>query len=141
MATTKKAEAAAAAEPEAPRAIVYLGNRNVIEVLADPDDAEAALAENRPVKTDRVPHTDGPKKRCTTVIIPADWTLLDAVNNLTHPTRGTWQQHSDDETPAWVASTWPELSTLLSAQWGGIEIREPDPAPVGEPPADTTAEA
>lgn len=93
--------------------IVYLGNRNAIEVIT----ADDGTTSRRPV---------GIPKTATKIIIPGDVSLIDAARDLTHATSGTWQAHSDDPAPAWVASTDPALAQLLAAHWGGIEVREPD---------------
>jgi hypothetical protein len=101
-------EAAVAAEQ--PRTVVYLGNRNTISVI----DGE------------RVPAAG---KRCTTIVLRPDATLLEAAQEITGA-NGVWQAHSDG-TPAWVAAEGPlgeALAQLLSAHYK-IEVREPDPGP------------
>ena len=106
------------------RTVVYLGNRKSIEVVDDPGDVRAAADEGRePAKIRRaLPR----KKNCTTVTLPAGLTLLEAVNDITHPQRGVWQAHSDADAPAWVASTDPALAQFLAAHWR-CELRDPDP--------------
>lgn len=103
---------AATAEAEAAptRTVVYLGNRKAVET----------------VNGERTPLTG---KRCTTVIFPADITLMDALQAVTSP-QGVWAAHSDDAAPAWVAAAGPlaePITTMLAAQYPGIEIREPEP--------------
>lgn len=100
-------------------AVVYLGNRQAIQLIDDPDAPPHA-----PQKL-RQPIPDAPRKNCTTVVLPPGIGLVEAINNIAGP-RGLWRSHSDADAPAWVASTWPELSSLLAAEWG-CEIREPDP--------------
>lgn len=109
-----------------PRTVVYLGNRDAIEVLADPDDDhETAAAEERAIRRIRQPLPAG--KRCTTVVLAAGLPLLQAAHDITHPERGVWQAHSDADKPAWVASTDPALAQILAAHWG-CELRDPEPA-------------
>lgn len=106
--------------------VVYLGNRKAVEVLDDPNDLAAATAEDRaPAKI----RAELPGKRATTVVIPAGTSLMDAAREITHSTAGVWQAHSDADSPAWVASTNPELAKLLSTHWG-CELRDPAPEPV-----------
>lgn len=107
MARTSSTEEAPA---EKPRTVIYLGNRKAVTTV----DGE------------RTPH---PGKRCTTVVFPADITLMDALRDLTGP-QGVWANHSDADAPAWVAAAGPlaePLVQLLAAQYPGVEIREPDP--------------
>ncbi|MER5608346.1 hypothetical protein AB0F93_00120 [Micromonospora tulbaghiae] len=105
------------------RTVVYLGNRNGVEVVEDPDadapaDGEAPKMIRQPI--------GGPKKKCTTVVLPPGTPLLEAATLITDPARGVWRSHSDDPAPAWVASTDPELARLLGAQYG-CEVRDPEP--------------
>jgi hypothetical protein len=103
-AATAEAEAAPA------RTVVYLGNRNAVET----------------VNGERTPLAG---KRCTTVVFPADITLMDALVAVTSP-QGVWAAHSDADAPAWVAASGPlaeSMTTMLAAQYPGIEIREPEP--------------
>lgn len=93
--------------------IVYLGNREAIEVLEDPETGDKI-------------RTALPGKRCTTVNLAPGISILEAANALTHPEGGVWQAHSDATGPAWVASTNPALAQLMAAHWG-CELREPDP--------------
>lgn len=93
--------------------IVYLGNRDVIEVRHNEQTGE----------TDRIP-VEG--KRCTSILLEPGLTLIQAVRDLTHP-QGIWAAHSDG-TPAWVASTDPALAQFLASHWK-CELREPDPEP------------
>jgi hypothetical protein len=105
MAKQEKAELVEA-EPE--RTIVYLGNRNTIAV----QDGE------------RIPY---PGKRCTTVRVRIDATLLEAVEEIIGG-RGLWPSHSDGP-PAWVAASGPlgaTLAGIIAAQYG-CEIRDADP--------------
>lgn len=116
-----KNQAAVGEEP----IVVYLGNRDAIEVVADPDDdPDTAAQEERALRQIRQPLPKA--KRCTTVRIPAGARLMDAAYDITHPQRGVWQAHSDAETPAWVASTDPALGRLLADHYG-CELREPNP--------------
>lgn len=108
-----------AAEEAPDQTVVYLGNRNAIEILPDPDDPENPERRTRtPIKT--------PKKSITEITPPTGLRLLEIATLITDPHRGVWQAHSDDDAPAWVASTDPALASVLSEHWGGIEIREPD---------------
>ncbi len=116
------------------RTVVYLGNRQAIQVLEDPDDAEAAAREERAVARLRSPIAG---KRRTTVLFPVGTTLMDAAAQITHG-QGVWQAHSDADKPAWVASTDPALAQLLGAHFG-CEVREP--LHDGEPRTDETTEA
>lgn len=100
------------------RTIVYLGNRNGIEVLPDPDKSDGSTIRQKISKT--------AKKRCTTVVLAPGTTLLEAAVQITDPARGVWRSHSDDPAPAWVASTDPALAQLLAAQYG-CEVRDPEP--------------
>ncbi len=131
-----RSKSAATAE-EAPRdddrVIVYLGNRQAIEAVEDPDDVEAADREERAVNRLRTPL---PGKRCTTVILAPGIKIMDAAYEITHQSRGVWQAHSDAEGPAWVASTDPALAQLLAAHYG-CELREPEPEADTAPDAET----
>ncbi len=104
-------ETAEQTEPE--RTVVYLGNRKPISVI----------------EGERVPGTPG--KRCTTVSLRPDATLLEAVQEIVSP-QGVWQAHSDAEAPAWVAAQGPlaEPLTQLLASHYRCEVREPEPAGV-----------
>lgn len=118
-----KARSATADAPEEPgRTIVYLGNRNGIEVLPDPDKDDGT--------TIRKQIAEGPKKRCTTIVLAPGTSLMEAAVQITDPARGVWQAHSDDDAPAWVAvdgAHSPMLEQILSQHFGGIEIRDPEP--------------
>ncbi len=103
--------------------IVALGNRNAVEVIPDPDDAEAAAADNRPINRERRPLKG---KLCTTVRIPAGVKTLEALTNIT-AAGGVWANHSDAEAPAWVASTDPRLAELLAEHYG-CELRDYEPS-------------
>ncbi len=105
------------------RVVVYLGNRDAVEVIDDPDDLTAAVEDRAPTRIRR-PLPAG--KRCTTVRLAPGLSLLEAVQELTHPQRGVWRAHSDADAPAWVASTDPDLAGFLSAHWQ-CERREPEP--------------
>lgn len=127
------AKATAEAKEEAPapreRTIIYLGNRNGIEVVPDPDKDDGTTIR-KPIET-------GPKKRCTKIVLAPDATLIEAITSITDTARGVWQAHSDDPAPVWVAGSGPLAETLvpfLSAQYGGIEVRDPEPdlAAVGD---------
>jgi hypothetical protein len=135
MGTSIKNRAGTAEAPAEDRTVVYLGNRNAIESVEDPNDVEAAGQEERSVNRMRTPL---PGKRCTTVILAPGTKIMDAAYEITHATRGVWQAHSDADAPAWVASTDPALAQLLAAHWG-CELREPEPEtdqPTTEPAAD-----
>lgn len=127
MGTSTKTEAGTAEAPADDRTIVYLGNRKAIESVEDPNDVEAAGQEERAVTRMRA---SLPGKRCTTVILAPGTRVMDAAYEITHPTRGVWQAHSDADAPAWVASTDPTLAQLLAAHWG-CELREPEPQQEG----------
>lgn len=105
------------AETEDAQTVVWLGNRSAVEIIEDPLD---------PTKKTRTP-IDGPKKNCTTVKLAPGLKLLDAARVITDAGGGVWQAHSNDESPAWVASTNPALASVLSEHFGGIEVREPQP--------------
>src|SRR2546430_12005761 len=111
------------AEDNAEPTVVYLGNRNAVEVLDDKDDLLAAADEGRAPARIRQAL---PGKRCTTVSVPAGLSLMEAAYDITHSTRGVWPAHSDDAAPTWVASTDPVLAQLLAAHWG-CELRDPEP--------------
>jgi hypothetical protein len=99
----------------ADRTVVYLGNRNTVVVQPDGE---------------REPY---PGKRCTTIRLRADASLLDAITEIA----AAWRHMSDDDAPAWVAADGPLADTvvsLLEAQYPGIEVREPDPADENLPP-------
>lgn len=93
----------------ADRTVVYLGNHNTITVAEDGE---------------RIPY---PGKRCTTIRLRADATLLEALQEIVAARTHT----TDDEQPAWIAAEGPladGLIMLLGAQFPGVEIRDPDPA-------------
>lgn len=94
------------------RTVVYLGNRDAIEVVRGPDDTQERQAL--------------PGKRCTTVVLAPGLPLLAAAHDITHPDAGLWAAHSNAAAPAWVASTDPALARLLADHWG-CELREPEP--------------
>lgn len=99
------------ATSELPR-VVYLGNHNAYE-WPDPESGR-----------------DLPGKRCTTVTIPAGWSLLEAVKAIADEHSGVWQAHSTAATPVWVASTDPMLAQVLSQHWScGLRDPEPDHKP------------
>jgi hypothetical protein len=105
------------AEETPDQTVVYLGNRNAIQIIENPDD---------PSDFTREAIKGAPKKNMTAVTLAPGLSLLQAAVQITDPARGVWQAHSDDEAPAWVASTDAGLARVLSDHWGGIEIREPD---------------
>lgn len=115
-------ESTTGAEADGPT-VVYLGNRKAIELVDDPDDQTAAAAEDRPANKAR---SRLPGNLCTTVVLPAGLSLLEAAYDLTHATRGVWVSHSDAGSPAWVASTDPALAKLLADHWG-CDLRDPEP--------------
>lgn len=98
---------------ERERTVVYLGNRDAIQIL----DGE------------RAPIVGAPRKNCTFIRVAPDTALLDAAAEIT---RDLWPAHSDAATPAWVASNDPALTQLLADHWD-CEIREiePDHVPSG----------
>lgn len=110
-------------DPPTDRVIVYLGNRQAIEIIDDPLDVDDAAAESRAPRKLRA-QIEG--KRCTAINLVPGLPLMDAAYEITHLSRGMWQAHSDATGPAWVASTNPQLAQLLAAHWG-CELREPDP--------------
>lgn len=97
---------------EAPT-IIYLGNRAAIEIVDDPDSGAKV---RRPI---------GIPKSATKIVLAPGTTILAAAQDITHPTSGVWQAHSDADAPAWVAATDPSLAQLLASHWG-CELREPD---------------
>jgi hypothetical protein len=108
------AKTATSEEPAAQRTVIYLGNRKAVERVGEGDAAERRQLAG---------------KRCTTIVLPDGITLMDAVRDITAP-QGVWAAHSDAEAPAWVAAEGPlaeGITTLLAAQYPGIEIREPEP--------------
>lgn len=107
---------------EPARTVVYLGNRDAIEVVTNSDGG-----------TERRALPKG--KRATTVVLGEDLPLMAAAYDITHPGRGVWSAHSSADAPAWVASTDPDLAQLLAAHWK-CEIREPDPDDGTEPATD-----
>jgi len=105
MARNETREAPAAEEPT----VIYLGNRNAIQTID---------GERKPV----------PGKRCTTVVLRPDASVMEAAQEITHA-QGVWTAHSDG-TPAWVAASGPlasALGPLLAAHYK-CELREPEPA-------------
>jgi hypothetical protein len=85
--------------------IVVLGNRNAIQSL---DNGETF-------------HPLPKGKRATTVEIPDDMSLLDALRAIAD----LWPKHShQSKPPAWVASDSPALATLVAENFGRIEIRD-----------------
>jgi hypothetical protein len=97
------------AEPDTESTVVYLGNRKAVEMVNGERNALTG-------------------KRCTTVVIPAGTSLMEALQAITSP-QGVWAAHSDDVAPAWVASAGPlagPIVQLLSAQYPGVEVREPE---------------
>jgi acyl transferase domain-containing protein len=97
--------------------VVYLGNRNAVDQVDDPDQPGERL--RLPLKG----------KLCTTVRIPAGTPLMEAAQQIVAPGTGVWQAHSDAPAPAWVASTDQALGELLAAHWR-CELREPAPEEV-----------
>lgn len=96
-----------------PRTIVYLGNHN------------ASTIENG----QRVPDSG---KLCTTVSIPGDKPLMEAVNDIAGP-NGLWASMSFDASPKWVAAEGPlaePLAQLLAAHYK-CPIRKPNPGGEG----------
>lgn len=91
---------------ERERTVVYLGNRDAIQIL----DGE------------RTPIVGAPHKNCTVVRVAADTGLFDAATEIT---RDVWLAHSDAPAPAWVASTDPALAQLLADHWD-CEVRDLD---------------
>lgn len=115
-----KATTGAAAEEAPDQTVVYLGNRNGIQIIEDPDHP------GDPSKATREPIPNAPTKNLTGIVLAPGLSLLEAAVQITHQSQGVWQAHSDDDRPAWVASTDAGLARVLSDHWGGIEIREPD---------------
>lgn len=108
---------AAAPQSEAPasRTIVALGNRAAVEVIRGQDDAGNPTENRRTI-------TGAPRKNKTEIRIRPDANLLEAVTEVV----ALWKYHSDDTSPAWVASTNPQLAQMLAAQWS-CEIRDYEP--------------
>lgn len=98
-------------ETDAPRerTVVYLGNRKAVQVLRTGDG-----------ETVREPVSG---KRCTTVVVRDDATLMEGVTEI----QALWRHMSDADQPAWVATNNAAYAQLLAAQWPGIEIRDPEP--------------
>lgn len=92
--------------------VIYLGNRAAIEVV------EAEGTDGKPVRERR----ELPGKRVTIVRPPDGLTFRELLHDLTHPD-GIWANHSDAETPAWVACADPDLGSRLAALFG-CEHRE-----------------
>lgn len=105
---------------EQDQTVVYLGNRNAIQTIEHPDHP------GDPEHATREPVPGAPRKNITAVTLSPGLSLLEAAVQITHPVQGVWQAHSDDDKPAWVASTNSGLARVLSDHWGGIEIRQPD---------------
>lgn len=101
--------------------IVCLGNRAGIEVIPDPDDTEEQAAEEGRARN-KIRQPLGKGKRCTTVNIPAGTSTIEALVTITTG-NGVWVNHSDDDAPAWVASTDPRLASLLGEHYG-CEVRD-----------------
>lgn len=90
---------------------VVLGNRHAIVRTVDDDGTETT--------------TPGPKgKQATVIDLSPDDTLVESYLAITGP-RGAWAFHAaEGKTPAWVASDEPALAQLVSAHYGGLEIRD-----------------
>lgn len=104
------AEDTQAEQTEPERTVVYLGNRQAVNRSTDTVD-------------------EG--KFCTTVSIPGERTLMEAVNDIAGP-NGLWVNMSAAPSPAWVAASGPlaePMAQILAAHYR-CEIREPDPAEV-----------
>lgn len=88
--------------------LVVLGNRHAIQ---SPDNGETF---------EKLPKG----KRATTVEIPEEYSLVDALRAIDD----LWSKHSDQgKPPAWVASDSPALAALLVEHFGGpgvVETRE-----------------
>lgn len=123
MATSSRRGTVEAGTPHDNRVIVYLGNRDTVEVLEDPTDVATAEREGRAPARIR---KSVPGKLCTTIVLAPDLTLMEAAYQITHTTQGVWQAHSNADAPAWVASTDQGLAQLLAIHWG-CEVRDPDP--------------
>lgn len=107
------AEASTAEQTEPERTVVYLGNRKAVTVMHTDDGVERQIY---------------PGKRCTTVSIPADRTLMEAIHDICSP-NGLWANMSEAPAPAWVAGSGPLAEPLipLLASHYQCEIREPEP--------------
>lgn len=102
-------------EPAEERTVVYLGNHEPIEVVADLDDPTTTIRRSTP----------GPAKTYTRCVLPPSLGLLAAARDITNPAGGVWVSHSDADKPAWVAASGPlgpALAALLGAHWN-VEIR------------------
>ncbi|SDT74355.1 hypothetical protein [Actinoplanes derwentensis] len=105
-------------DPAEERTVVYLGNHDPIEVVADLDDQSTTIRRSTP----------GPAKTYTRCVLPPGLGLLAAARDITNLAGGVWVSHSDAEHPAWVAASGPlgsDLAALLGAHWS-IEIRAVD---------------
>lgn len=111
---------------------VVLGNRNAVHQVHKPGDDGDLV----PV-VEKLPRG----KRATEIEIPDETPLVSAFTTITHG-NGVWAKHATDgSTPAWVASDNAALASLLSENWGGIEIRELDVNPVRKPRGGAAAAA
>lgn len=112
-------------DPAHRRTVAVEGEDGIIEVpdgvIKGPDGSEWW-----PARTDNDAHLHTrmsiPGKQRTEIRPPEDLTYAELVHDLTHP-QGIWQAHSDDDRPAWVASTDPALAGLLGALFG-CEVRD-----------------
>jgi hypothetical protein len=128
--TTDQAADAASADQEAPRTVVWLGNRAAVDDTIDERKAARMTAEQiaeRGLPRNRVPIPV--PKACTRVVIAPGSGLLDAATDV----RNLWPRMSDDPAPAWVASTDRRLAELVADHFGGIDVREPEAEAVESP--------
>lgn len=113
--------------------IVYLGNRAAVQAEPETDPEVIAAHDGDPPRR-RTAMPLG--KRCTTAQIPDGVSLVEALTTITSA-HGVWANHSDADSPAWVASTDPALADVLASHYG-CERRDPDPdhQPSGDQAAD-----
>lgn len=109
--------------------VVWLGNRQAIEVIPHPDEQvrAAAAADAQPIPTIR---RALPGNLCTTFHAAPDLGVFGVARDIT-TAGGVWSSHSDDDAPAWVASTNPLVAQILADHYG-CELRDPNPDDGGE---------
>lgn len=117
------------AADDAPRTVVWLGNRAAVDDTIDERKAARMTAEQLAAKglpRNRVPVPVA--KACTRVVIAAGQGLLDAAADV----RNLWPRMSDDPAPVWVASTDQRLADLLGDHFD-CPVREPEPEALQSP--------
>lgn len=99
--------------------ILALGNRNAAVAAAGEDGSKSMRALEK-------------GKRVTMVEFPDEWALAQCFRALTDGDGVINNHFSAGAKPAWVASDNEALASLVSDNYGGVEIRElelPDDAP------------